>query len=217
MATLKANSTVGGNVVSSPPIGSVIGVHPDCTVAPDSNSWLYCDGATGTLGANFGARSAEAPPNLTDSRFLMGDTAYGTGGSNDTMAHTHSFTEPSAHGITQPTFTYPSHTHDQGTLYALVGTGTGSNVLYYAESGETFTATKQHGNMATITNSTQGARLASDILGSTGGDGGGSCTRTTSVALSNNHSGAAVTAVVESRTGQNIPLYLAVIYYMRIK
>ena len=93
MAQLKTNSTVGGETIAHakqlPPVGSVIGIHPDCTVTPDSSYWLYWDGATGVLGSNFVARSAEAPPNLTDSRFLLGSTAYGVGGSNDTSAHTH--------------------------------------------------------------------------------------------------------------------------------
>lgn len=69
------------------PIGKIIALHPYAP-APDSYFFKFCDG-TGTLGNNFPGHEADAIPNLTDGRFLMGGTAYGVGGSNVLLDHTH--------------------------------------------------------------------------------------------------------------------------------
>ncbi|MBU2514506.1 hypothetical protein KJ966_24540 [bacterium] len=70
------------------PIGEIIAIHPYAPT-PDSYFFKFCDG-TGQLGDNFPGHETDAVPNLTDNRFLMGGTGYGTGGSNVLLDHTHS-------------------------------------------------------------------------------------------------------------------------------
>ncbi len=71
------------------PLGKIIALHP---YAPDPDTYFFkfCDG-TGTLGINFPGHESDTIPNLTDDRFLMGGTVYGTGGSNFLLDHTHGF------------------------------------------------------------------------------------------------------------------------------
>ena len=69
------------------PIGKIIAVHPYAPT-PDSYFFKFCDG-TGQLGDNFPGHETDLVPNLTDNRFLMGGTAYGVGGSNVLLDHTH--------------------------------------------------------------------------------------------------------------------------------
>ena len=75
------------------PVGSIIGLHPDVDDAKaiDSTNWRACDGVgnfvfTYSDGTTSGSINT---PNLTDSRFLMGGTSTGTGGSNTLLDHTH--------------------------------------------------------------------------------------------------------------------------------
>lgn len=156
-------------------------------------------------------------PNLTDSRFLMGNTsgnAGTTGGSNDLLAHTHAFTQPSAHSITQPTFTGPSHNHEwyyhngsSGNDKVWASTGIDRELnLSYPKSGT--------GLYIPLNVSSSGNYSVGNSY--TENEGTENCTRTTDVALSA-HSGGAVGAVSESRTGANIPIYLSVRYIMRTK
>lgn len=129
----------------------------DNTIA-DTNAYLVdfgfkvCDGTI----ISEGPLDTLYTPNLSDDRFLMGDNQIGTGtaasaigGSNDYMAHTHdftqpsghsdhsvtdpgnhTFTQPSAHGITQPNYSTSNHNHQIAvktpsvvTMYNIAGTG----------------------------------------------------------------------------------------------
>ncbi|KKK95287.1 hypothetical protein LCGC14_2674360, partial [marine sediment metagenome] len=140
---------------------------------------------------------------------LMGDIAGNLGaigGDNNLLAHTHGFTQPSAHGITQPTFTFNSHYHvahfaqesgSQLSYEQVTGIPSWTSNLFFGATGSGF-----------VTAYTKGVKTSS-VTGAT--------TRTQDVALSNNHSGGSVNAVSESRTDKNIPKYLACKYIMRIK
>jgi len=156
-------------------------------------------------------------PNITDDRFLMGNTSPGgIGGDNNAMAHTHGFTQPSAHGITQPTFTFPDHKHK--TMEK--GPGTMGVTIYYGFSSggslkqlsDSMFLVPEGVNPITIWN-----YYTDSYIFYTKTDGGGSCSRTQNVILTNNHSGGAVNAVSESRTDKNLSKYLACKYIQRTK
>jgi hypothetical protein len=158
-------------------------------------------------------------PNLTDDRFLMGNTSAGAiGGDNAAMAHTHGFTAPTAHGITQPTFTFNNHKHQ-----VLINKTTGvQHELHSYDAGgaESLVATTPLASTYDAGTNRRAAILYYTFNPRTyysKTDGGGNCTIGTSVGLSNNHSGGSVNAVSESRTNKNIPKYLSCKYVMRIK
>ncbi len=97
------------------PVGSIIGIHPDTEAAylPDLDHWALCDGNT-ALDTTYIADTNDANvPDLTDDRFLMGDTAYGTGG-NNSSSHTHSH----------------NHSLNPGGTPNSVGPGTGTKLVY---------------------------------------------------------------------------------------
>lgn len=114
LTTVAGNPTFTGNVSGNGivPVGGVIAVMDNMTGAwtvpasgTVSDGWQYCDGAavagsqtiTGTM------------PDLTDDRFLMGDTVSGvTGGSN---THTSAGTLSGTQSI-QHTHTVNSHSHE---------------------------------------------------------------------------------------------------------
>ncbi len=77
------------------PVGSIIGIHPsiDPAKALDAVFWAYCDNTGDNLTITYpdGTTTSIARPNLTDSRFLMGGTALGTGGSNTMLDHKHTY------------------------------------------------------------------------------------------------------------------------------
>lgn len=149
-------------------------------------------------------------PNLTDDRFLMGDIAGNMGdigGDNDSLAHTHGFTDPNV----------PGHYH---------GMGTGAD-LNITASGSHFHTSRKHDNAASgaylksaasndtggvITDSVTHTHSSEDFAGNiglvTGGQNGNASFVTT---------GGSINAVSESRTDKNIPKYLACKYIMRIK
>jgi hypothetical protein len=113
------------------PIGEIIALHPYAP-APDDYFFKFMDG-TGTLGDNFPGHEADTVPNLTDSRFLMGGTDYGVGGSNTLLDHTHdcgnqsdSHTHSHNHA-TQNVNSGGSHTHR--TPY-VKGIPRGDSVVY---------------------------------------------------------------------------------------
>jgi hypothetical protein len=91
------------------PIGSIIGIHPDVDTAEVINSsfWKACNG-TGTFKFTYpdGSQSGDInTPQLTDSRFLMGGTAAGTGGSNVMLDHVHGSPSNHTHQIDPPSTT----------------------------------------------------------------------------------------------------------------
>lgn len=90
------------------------------------NTWLtsnkprykVCDGTNIGIvnGSDIFDNAGAYLPNLTDDRFLMGDTAAGGTGGSSTMAHTHDVTTNGhTHTIT--------HTHGDGTYTALAQAG----------------------------------------------------------------------------------------------
>jgi len=155
-------------------------------------------------------------PKIDDSRFLMGtNTLSGDlrGGDNNSLAHTHGFTQPAAHGITQPTFTYSNHKHQIMHFVNI------TDYWYTYDSEGVDVRMNNPSLLGTDVSMKIAWREAStsDITLYSKTDGGGSCSIGTQVALSNNHSGGSVNAVTESRTDKNIPKYLACKYVQRIK
>jgi hypothetical protein len=67
----------------------------------DAQGWMYCDGSAIPAGNTVSGTT----PNLTDDRFLMGDTSAGTTSGANTINLLHS------HTVNSHTHTGPSHTH----------------------------------------------------------------------------------------------------------
>ena len=78
------------------PVGSIVAIHPgiDANKAVDSNHYVFCNNPSGTEQITIrypdGSKADIFIPDLTDNRFLMGASTYGTGGSNVLLDHTHS-------------------------------------------------------------------------------------------------------------------------------
>lgn len=69
-------------------IGDIKAVDLRVITAPDSRFWRLCDGTGNLPSAHF--TGGPVTPTLNDSRFLMGDTAAGTGGANTiNIQHNH--------------------------------------------------------------------------------------------------------------------------------
>jgi hypothetical protein len=67
-------------------IGQIFAIHPDTLILPNPFNFAPCDGVA-SFDTNFIDDGNDANvPDLTDDRFLMGDTTYGTGGA-DTHNH----------------------------------------------------------------------------------------------------------------------------------
>ena len=120
-------SKSGGTIITEdylPPIGSIVAIVQGYftgasnegftpVVVSLSDRWRVCDGSVyfDSDSPIFNIEGRRLP-NLTDNRFLMGSLTPGAfGGSNDGLAHTHSFTQPSEHTITQAEYTVPQHGH----------------------------------------------------------------------------------------------------------
>lgn len=73
-----------GDVTNTKILGEIIAIHPDVKAAflPNTYEYALCDGATLLPTTVFDVGNDTYVPDLTDDRFLMGDTAYGTGGTN---------------------------------------------------------------------------------------------------------------------------------------
>jgi hypothetical protein len=173
--------------------------------------WKVCNGLAGT-------------PNLLN-KFIRSMSASGnTGGSDDAMAHTHAFTQPSAHEITQPTFNTPTlshaaHSHGSSNMFACINAFDTANYTRWIGRGSfASTSVVACEIWAGGSNATVGGVAISGNTDSTtdSSHAAAACTRTTDVALTNNHSGGAVGAVNESRTGQNMPAYYSLIFIIRM-
>jgi len=90
----------------------------------NSLGWYVCDGSTlNDSNSTIFDGAGRYLPNLTDDRFIMGDTAAGGIGGASAMAHTHTLSHThttSGHALS--TAEMPSHTH-------ATGGGTGSSTL----------------------------------------------------------------------------------------
>jgi len=160
--------------------------------------WKLCDGSE--------LNDSESPifngsgrylPNLTDNRFLMGSTSPGTaGGSSDDTKLT---------GITQPAFTYPNHHHHFGHLdYQDLTNDIWDCYFFKSDNTQARMWGFIDGVVASGSNVDSPGRYYkyddayTDVDFYTAVDGGGSCTRTTDVAI-------------------NLPNYLTCKYIMRVK
>lgn len=213
-------------------------------------------------------------PTMTGNTYARGDsTSGGTGGANSQasnvtvgdhlattlegaladhddidIAHGHGFTQPSAHGITQPAFNVPGHYHGFGLGSGLTG---GSHDHTFQDLGEIFNSDAGPGGISSINNYGAAANITPNITSSgdhghggtiglvTGGSNGNAAfaaSRSTDVALSNNHSGGAVTSLgttnksisahdftsnishsVTNNSVNNEPKYVSVIWVIRVK
>ena len=89
--------------------------------------WYVCDGAALNIaGSDYYDGSGRYLPQLTDDRFIMGDTATGGIGGSSTMSHTHvvDVTNYSSGASTITTSQIPSHRHNISGHYASGGAGT---------------------------------------------------------------------------------------------
>lgn len=137
----------------------------------NSKGWYVCDGsALNSASSTIFNGSGRYLPNLTDDRFLMGDTvAGGTGGTN-TMAHTHGVT------ISNHTHTGPSHTHDTvvpqagwgmvtTALTGLLSASNENDVYNFATNGDRTLTSASGGNSST--SSGGGETITSDAASNT--------------------------------------------------
>jgi hypothetical protein len=171
-----------------PPMGSVIGIHPDVKTAylPDSRYWSPCDGVANLPTARFETTHDTKVPDLTDDRFLMGGSAYGTGGNNDGHYHGKGDLNIAASG---------SHFHAQG----LRSDSTISGAYQFGLSSYNG-ATYRHA----VTNSTMGnnPKTSTETHTHTSGDFAGSV--------------GATAGVDGDASGANRPKYFKAKYYIRI-
>lgn len=177
-----------------------------------SYGYKVCDGTIISDGDS--PFNGDYVPDLTDNRFVMGDTSVGggtaasaLGGSNNSLAHTHSFTQPSGHsahgitranahsftqptthGITQATCATQNHQHQSAhqsgtTVYSY--NISGSNIIWYQANGLWYSAFDEV-TIASVPSRTLTYYTITDgvVAHSLG----------TSAALSNNHAGGSVNA-----------------------
>jgi hypothetical protein len=128
----------------------------------NATGWYVCNGAALNLaGSPIFNTSGRYLPNLTDSRFIMGSTAAGAIGGNNSSAHTHSVAH--THDTTSHVLTIeeiPSHTHTELRPYS--GAGASGTAIYghqtWGESGATGGGlAHNHGATAAASNETSGA------------------------------------------------------------
>lgn len=204
---------IGGYFTDSSNGGYTRVLGTDNTVAAvnallNGDGWYVCDGAAlNNANSTIFNGANRYLPNLTDDRFIMGDTLAGGTGGSSTMAHTHSVTSNVAvatHGITQPTFTGASHRHTVNPPSTVSSTPSQS-WLICSDYEDTYMAGEHHTHTVDI------AEFNSGYAGT------GACSRTTDVALSNNHSvtNNAVTSGAASDT-ENRPKFLGCFYIMQV-
>ena len=128
----------------------------------NADGWYVCNGAALNLAGSPGdmfAASNRYLPNLTDDRFLMGDTAGGGVGGGNTMAHTHSVPQSAhTHTIDIASFTsggtalgltqIPPHTHTVSAMRRTIDLGAGGNPYGGTESTLTTSSTGGSGGAA---------------------------------------------------------------------
>lgn len=160
--------------------------------------WYVCDGAVLNLATSpiFNG-SGRYLPNLTDDRFLMGDTvAGGVGGANtNDLSHTHAtgnFTLTSSH--------MPAHTH----TFTTDAGGSHAHTVPNAASGETPMRGLEAGYYSASTTNT-GIGGSHTHEGTTNSRGSGA---------SHNHG---ATGSGGSETQENKPAYLSCLYIMRVQ
>ena len=174
----------------------------------NAGGWYVCDGAALNIASSPIFNGANRYlPNLTDERFIQGNTTAGSiGGSNTMLDHTHSFTTGSesadhTHTYSGTTSSNGSHNHIQAYDYQWTGRYGGA---------ETGVATNRSEQGASFTG-TQGA-LTSTASAHThtfsGTTSGKSATHT--------HSGTAGTGSAATSTNVR-PKYLSTFYIMRVK
>jgi len=98
--------------------------------------WYVCDGAALNLsGSAIFDGAGRYLPNLDDSRFLMGDTAFGGTGGDNSKAHTHQVNPPSttpasmtgSEGYDAGGVDYPAEGHDHALDIAVFTSGAASD------------------------------------------------------------------------------------------
>jgi hypothetical protein len=157
------------------------------------------------------------PPDMRD-RFLVGaGSAYAlgaTGGSANLAAHTHDFTQPTPHAITQPAF--GAHAalaaHQHALPFAKTPGGTGNLLLFPPSDYGGAPAGTIESYATPIANVTGGLTrmLSQGVSGGTPD----AHTRTTDVALTNNHAGGAVGSV--TGTVAELPPYAALYILVKV-
>jgi len=246
--TLVVESVQGPGSV---PVGGMVTVMPNIDVA---NTWqppatgvikdgfMRADGTTITSAhKGLGCKLAVGTvlPNMVQ-KYPRGNTTSGAAGGANTQASNvtianHVFTQPSAHGITQPTFSVPAHYHGRGTLGASADGNTVNADSVMRPSGGAASSMKMvaddrwsDGNFynwgsVTIPLSNHGhsVTLTGSIGATTGGSNGDAAfgaSRTTDVALTNNHTGGGVDAhAVTNSAVNNEPAYVEVVWVIRVK
>ena len=182
-------------------------------------------------------------PNMYQKYTRGGGTSGAQSGANTQASEVtisdHSFTQPSAHGITQPTFTSPAHYHGFGSGSGLGGGShqhkiqetAGGNFMFVAN---VFNTTGSAGGAGQTANPNQTATLIASDYGSipdhghtgyiglvNGGVNGNAAmgdSRTTDVGLTNNHTGGGVsTHGVTNNAVNNEPAYTEVVWIIRVK
>jgi hypothetical protein len=174
--------------------------------------WYVCNGAELNLGDGSPIFSAAGRylPNITDDRFLMGDSAAGNIGGNNSVTHAHTQTEHShtmahthtiAHTHNTSAFTLliadmPAHTHPYNTFDTGAGTVTGDG---NAENPIAGTTTSTGGG----TDHNHGATAGSNTASS----GGVSTASTADSAAVNTGTSAAL---------ENRPVFLSCFFIMKV-
>lgn len=108
------------------PFGTIIAIHPDTKAAylPDSEYWSPCDGVASLDTTYIADTNDTKVPDLTDDRFLMGDTAYKVDGSNTKdLEHNHAW------------FTTYNDKDVKDTTYDSAGTESDMTVAVYPSVG----------------------------------------------------------------------------------
>jgi microcystin-dependent protein len=171
----------------------------------NSQGWYVCNGAVldDMLSPIFNG-AGRYLPNLTDDRFLMGDTvAGGIGGANSSnLAHTHTtgnFTLTSSH--------IPSHSH------SISSDGSHTHAAYYWASGTTGPIDRTIVSGIRYTDSTT-STLTSGSIGSSGSHSHGGATGSTGSGSAHNHG---ATGSGGSGSQENRPSYLSCFYIMRVR
>lgn len=202
------------------------------------SGWLLCDGTSylrasyptlfTAIGTAFGSVDS-THFNVPDMRTRFprglntGDTLGATGGSDTiNIAHTHTVnshthTLSHTHTVNSHTHSIPSHTHNQGTLYAKV-TG-GSGAIYFTEDGTSGSWTASKRVTGTYGSGSYSVSGGADVVGSTGSWSGtsGGATPGTGGASNTTTSGATPGTDSQLSSAQSIiPKYVNLNYIIKV-